>query len=230
MSFRFCMVSICCLLFSFSAVALVDDNRPEYQKEYDAYMRDLAIIAQTGKAPKNLNLEADLAKMDSNEKIRLTSRNSDNTIVETANFYDKKAIVTAQLNTKAEVVNSVEIIRVPEEFKNKYSEVYNAAISTQDLADSQKMQNKKLIDEDAMKIADHINPFRFLSEVDLSPLTGDYGTKELPLNPMVSAYFNQFGRPYVADISAVKDAKVVKSGIKKTSSKGLSLRNSMFVD
>ena len=88
-----------------------------------------------------------------------------------------------------------------------------------------------MIDEDAAKIAEHVNPFRFLSEVKLSKLPGDYGTKELPLNPMVDAYFNQFGRPYVAEEpqDVIKETKKVQSKEERSSYKGLSLRNSMFV-
>jgi len=229
MSFKFSVIGIWCVLFSFSAVASFDDKRPEYQKEYDAYMRDLAIIAQTGKAPKNLKLEADLAKMDSDEKIRLTSRKPDNTRMESAKLSRNDIIVTAQISTEAEVVNSIEIIRIPEEFRDNYSD---SIISAQDLADSQKSKKKIIIDEDTMKVADHINPFRFLSEVKLSPLSGDYGTQELPLNPMVNAYFNQFGRPYVAETSKsiIKKTKAEKTNAKKTSVNSLSLRNSMFVD
>ena len=83
------------------------------------------------------------------------------------------------------------------------------------------------------KTALHINPFRFLKEVELSALPGEYGTKDLPLNPMVDAYFNQFGRPFTADAPAPTPETVVKKEEKKPAKsflKSLSLRNSMFVN
>jgi len=55
------------------AWALSEDGRPEYKKEYDAYMQDLEVIAQTGRAPRNIKLEDDLAKMSSDAKILLTA-------------------------------------------------------------------------------------------------------------------------------------------------------------
>lgn len=229
MNFQLNLTIISSLFFvSFSAFALSDDNRPEYQKEYEAYMRDLGVIAQTGKAPKNIKLEADLAKMDSNEKIRLTVHEP----VKTSEIKVRmpNSVRLAQLDSKAEIVNTVEVIRIPEEFKKEYASLYEEAISAQDLAEQQNFQRKRIIDEDAMKIADHINPFRFLKEVKLSPLPGEYGTKELPLNPMVNAYFNQFGRPYVHNETEKNENEDIKN--KKETSVGgsLGLRKHMFVD
>lgn len=230
------MLEIFCLIVSFAVRA--EDNRPEYQKEYESYMRDLKIIAQTGKAPKNPELEADLAKMDSEEKICLTAAKAENIVV--GNRAEIQPLVFAQLEDaeRAEIVNRVEIIRVPEEFRQQYADVYkeeNETISAQSLAERQSsMQKEMIIDDSTAKVAAHLNPFRFLKETKLSPLPGEYGTKELPLNPMVNAYFNQFGRPYAPGSKAVAEPKPQEQ--KENLSAGgssvnsLSLRNSMFVD
>ena len=45
------------------------DASPNYKKKYDAYVNDLKIIAETGKAPENKQLQQDLAKMNSNERF-----------------------------------------------------------------------------------------------------------------------------------------------------------------
>ncbi len=49
---------------------------PEYKQEYAAYQRDLATIAQTGKPSPNPALEKDLAKMNSEERLRVSSDGS----------------------------------------------------------------------------------------------------------------------------------------------------------
>lgn len=229
MNFKLSLEIISSLVFvSFSAFALSDDSRPEYQKEYDAYMRDLGVIAQTGKAPKNIKLEADLAKMDSNKKIRLTVHEP----VKTSEMKIRmpNSVRLAQLDSKAEIVNAIEVIRIPDEFKQEYANLYEESISAQDLAEQQKLQRKKIIDEDAMRIAEHINPFRFLKAVKLSPLPGEYGTKELPLNPMVNAYFNQFGRPYLQNEPEKNKNEDVKKEKAISAGGSLGLRKHMFVD
>ena len=45
------------------------DASPDYKQKYDAYVNDLKIIAETGKAPENKQLQQDLAKMNSNERF-----------------------------------------------------------------------------------------------------------------------------------------------------------------
>ena len=206
--------------------ALSDENRPEYQKEFDAYLRDLDAISQTGKALKNPSLEADLAKMNSDEKILLTAPSKNESKVQFA-------------QNKAEIMNSVEAIRVPEEFRQEYADVYkeeNQTISAQSLVDVQREVHKKIsLDNSALKVAAHINPFRFLKEIPLTPAPREYNTIELPLNPMVGAYFNQFGRPYVAgstDETAPVNfqQKSDKKGASGSFLQDLSLKNSMFVD
>lgn len=213
-----------------TAMALSDENRPEYQKEYDAYLRDLSVIAQYGKAPDNPDLNADLAKMNSNDKIMLTAP-------------QKRAsaeIILAQ-NEGAQIVNSVEIIRVPEEFREEYHEVYKEetkTISTQSLVEANKMLKKGIAENpQVLDIADHINPFRFLAEVPLSPIKGEkQQAAKVAENPMVDAYFNQFGRPYSGGNTAPSERRGTSSAHQKSSNEpqhplgNLSLRNSMFVD
>ena len=107
MKLKFLFFSVIALItLTMQAFALSSENRPEYQREYDAYLQDLEVISQTGKAPVNPILEADLAKMSSNEKILLTAPQS----------ADKR--IYAQENAK--ILNRVEIIRVPEEFQEEY--------------------------------------------------------------------------------------------------------------
>ena len=206
------------------AVALSDQNRPEYKKEFDAYLRDLDIIAQTGKAPKNPVLEADLAKMSSEEKITLTALANTN-------------IKTVQNNAK--IVHSVEIVRVPEEFREQYAEMLkeqNKTISAQSLVDVRHDEQKKIAkDNSAAKVAMHINPFRFLKEVELSSMQGEVGANGSYQNRLVEAYFNQFGRPYVAADTPKKPVVTVQKAPQRKEKtenilNNLSLRNSMFVD
>ena len=209
------------LLLTKTAYALSDQNRPEYKKEFDAYLSDLAIIAQTGKAPKNIILEEDLAKMSSNERIQLT-------------VPKKKPLDDSMMfaqNQDAQIVNSVEIIRVPKEFQKEYADVYQEekqTISAQSLIDTETLsQNQE--DMLAIKIANHINPFRFLREVELTPLPSEVKTTATQSNdPMVNAYFNQLRRPYVSETASAstKDS----SSSRPRSSGALNLRNSMFVD
>jgi len=206
------------------AWALSEDGRPEYKKEYDAYMQDLEVIAQTGRAPRNIKLEDDLAKMSSDAKILLTAPL--NSQIPHINLAENDV----------EIINSVEIIRVPEEFRKHYADVYKEeakTISAHSLVDVQDdMRKNAMIEDMTMKIADHINPFRFLKEVELSKLSGEYGKDDLPINPMVGAYFNQLGRPYVATTS--NEANNVNNETTKKRSKPTatfpSLRNSMFVN
>ena len=137
MKFGICLIGMGLLLGSSSvALALSDENRPEYQKEYDAYLRDLEVIARTGKAPANPDLDADLAKMNSNNKIMLTAP-------------QKKAsneLLFVQ-NNDAQIMSSVEVIRVPEEFRDEYHEVYKEekkTISTQSFVEADQKLKKTI--------------------------------------------------------------------------------------
>ena len=108
------------------------------------------------------------------------------------------------------------------------------------MVDARYDARKKLIEDDsAIKVSTHVNPFRFLKEVELDPVSGKYGSKTFSLDPMVDAYFNQFGRPYVLDTTEPQQKPVVvkkKVQSQKQQSEqdgglqSLSLRNSMFVD
>jgi len=185
MKINICMLVAGCLLAGgSSAFALSDENRPEYQKEFDAYLKDLNVIEQTGKAPRNRILESDLAKMSSNQKILLNVPR-----------HNKNQVHLAQ-NEGAKIVNSVEIIRVPEEFRKDYAEVYHEekTISAQSLVEDERAAQREMIANDADKITNHLNPFRFLKEVALSPEPGSPAQAEkkveTPLDPMVEAYFN----------------------------------------
>ena len=170
-------------MFARAASALSDDNRPDYQKEYDAYLKDLEVIAETGQAPKNLDLEADLRKMDSNEKILL------NVEKKAAN-----AVYYAQNSTsnKATIVDRVELVRIPKEYREKYdglSQKNEAKLSTQDVAEDQMNAEKNLIDEVSSKqVAHHQNPFRFLKEVEMSD---KHSLSARQKNELVGAYFGQ---------------------------------------
>lgn len=166
------------------AWALSDENRPAYQQEYDAYLQDLEVIAETGKAPENHILKADLAKMNSNQKILLTASKKDETLK------------VAQ-NDGARIVDSVEIIRVPEEFQKDYVDVYQEekTISAQSLVETQRAEQKAIISRESDKITNHLNPFRFLKEVKLSsePTKIKKVDKKEEINdPMAKAYFGGF--------------------------------------
>jgi len=46
-------------------------NVPEYQQVYQEYLEDVDKVAKGRKMPKNIGLQNDLAKMDSNERIKI---------------------------------------------------------------------------------------------------------------------------------------------------------------
>lgn len=231
------VVTALVLTSSMNVGAVETENRPEYQKEYEAYMHDLAVIAQTGKAPENPNLAADLAKMSSEKKIRLTAATDNEPVLFSARMQSLAPMAFAQMSSEAEIVNSVEIIRVPEEFRNQYSDVYGEQkkmISTQDVADAQRgMRQFAAHDEKAERLASHINPFRFLKEIPLTPLKQEGETERRSYNPMVDAYFNQFGRPYAAggnSAPAPEPQPQKKEEQGGSMLENLSLRKSMFVN
>ena len=174
------------LMIGSQAMALSDDNRPDYQKEYDAYIQDLAVIAETGRAPANPDLEADLQKMSSNDKILLNIKKKAENLL----LYAQNASAD-----KAQIVDSVEIIRVPQEFRSQYDEATgekDEKISTQDVVEAQNSAKRDFIEDvSTKKVANHVNPFRLLKEVEMS------GEKEKETNrvseikdDLTKAYFN----------------------------------------
>ena len=52
--------------FSDNTPILDEQQHPDYKEKYDDYLKDLAVIGQTGKIPFNKTLEEDLKKMNSN--------------------------------------------------------------------------------------------------------------------------------------------------------------------
>lgn len=172
------------------AFAVSDENRPEYQKEYDAYLRDLEVIAQTGKAPANPDLEADLAKMSSNDKILLT----------VPGVPSEEALWA---ENDAKILNKVEVIHVPEEFREEYADIYReerGILTTPSL-----VKEVKPMDEKEAKVSEHQNPFQMKTKPQDDKSSDD---------SLVNAYFNPFGQPFVkGDPSAVKssDAETAQS-------------------
>lgn len=219
MKIKFFIKMFLMLFVAENALALSDDNRPDYQKEYDAYLHDLQIIEQKGYAPKNPILEGDLAKMSSEDRIRLTpslselrKRKINQSSSETDNGMDvllqmaeneENAVQDAKSDTK--IVRQVEIIRVPEEFREQYADVYEEEtkhISTQKIVEQQEMERQKMLEnEEALKIADHDNPFRLLNEQSLDPEKAVKQKKQKE-DSLTDAYF-QHSRAYVTDKTIV---------------------------
>lgn len=52
-------------------VAMETKEVPEYQQVYQEYLEDVDKVAKGRKMPKNIGLQKDLAKMDSNERIKI---------------------------------------------------------------------------------------------------------------------------------------------------------------
>lgn len=215
---------VLCLVPEVSAAVFAEDNRPEYQREYEAYLNDLQVIAETGVAPKNEGLEADLAKMDSDKRILLTA-------------HSLSGIKTAR--NSAKILNSVEIIRIPEEFRQEYADVYKEENKTISAPSLSVEQNKKrlqhLAETPAQKVAGHVNPFQFLQE---TPLTeqGSQPRISVATRPDIEVYFNQLRNPYGGVVSAPSEnsyqaKKSSQSNNVDVSSSldALSLRNSMIV-
>lgn len=224
MSFKF---FICLFLASFlseNALALSGDQRPDYQKEYDAYLHDLQFIEKKGYAPKNSILEDDLAKMSSEDRIRLTSPFKKKTQSESAVLSDEEGQLKIADNEhdkdiapkkKAEIVKRVEIIRVPEEFREQYADIYaeeTKHISSQSLVEEQEANRKKVLeDRNAAKVAEHDNPFRLLKEKELE--TKPFSVKnnsEAAADSMTRAYFQQQKRAFVSGDPIIIKKKEVK--------------------
>ena len=179
------------------AFALSDENRPEYQQEYDAYLQDLEVIAQTGKAPANPDLEADLAKMSSNDKILLTTSaivSSSSSLSSPLSLSSSSSSSSEPLKEEilaendAQILNKVEIIRVPEEFQEEYADIYReekGILKTPSLV----KDTKKLSDKEA-KVSEHQNPFQDKNNVK--------NVEDASDDSMFNAYFNPFSQPYVA--------------------------------
>lgn len=213
---------VLCQVPEVCAAVFAEDNRPEYQREYEAYLNDLQVIAETGAAPRNEGLEADLAKMDSDKRILLTAPAG-------------QGVKTAQ--NSAKIVNSVEIIRIPEEFRQEYADVYKEEKKTISAHSLSVEQNKKrlqyLEETPAQKVAGHINPFQFLQE---TPLTeqGSQPRLSIAARPDVEVYFSQLRNPYggvVSHSSYKAEKKSAKNDGADVSSSldALSLRNGMMV-
>lgn len=162
------------------AVAL--DDKPVYQTEYELYLQDLGIIEQTGKAPENQELEADLAKMDSNERIRLTASRFSSTPMMFAQVQ-----YSAPLNS-AEVLNKVEVIRVPEEFREMYADIYQQQLEQQGdgLTKEEQEALNRLRGGASFDVVDHQNPFKEVS----SPKSTAVISPDNSEDPMVNAYFS----------------------------------------
>ena len=165
------------------AWAMSLDDTPAYQKEYDLYLQDLGIIEQTGKAPENPDLEADLAKMDSNERIRLTA----------SRFSSSSSLSFAQMKEQiirndAEVLSKVEIIRVPEEFRDMYADIYRLQLEQFEgmLTKEEQEALNRLRGGSNFDVAEHENPFKEVSsQTDIAaPASSDAA------DPMVNAYFS----------------------------------------
>ena len=200
----------CCV--SGNVWALSEDQRPDYQKEYDAYLKDLQVIEQKGYAPKNSVLEDDLAKMSSEERIRLThpfSYSFDTKSSEQLKMAENDSGTVQAPKNDAEIVNRVEIIRVPEEFREQYAKVYaeeTKHISAQSLARDQEAERQKALeDEDALKVAEHDNPFRLLKEKSLE--TTVPAKKK---DSVTKAYFKEQKRAYVSGDPIIIEKKEVK--------------------
>lgn len=81
---------------------------PEYKQEYAAYQRDLATIAKTGKPSPNPALEMDLAKMNSEERLSVSS---DGTMSAAPADRINPMAYAAQPDNKVEILEAVETVR-----------------------------------------------------------------------------------------------------------------------
>lgn len=81
---------------------------PEYKQEYAAYQRDLAAIAKTGKPLPNPALEKDLAKMNSEERLRVSS---DGSVSGAPADRINPMAYASQPDNKVEILDAVETVR-----------------------------------------------------------------------------------------------------------------------
>ncbi len=101
-----------------------EGETPKYKQEYEAYLKDLSVIAQTGKAPYNSDLEADLSalsddsRLEVNEDGKISPHSSNEELI---NPMALAQVLPPQepstVNTEAQIIDSVEIINLPEELQ-----------------------------------------------------------------------------------------------------------------
>lgn len=103
-----------------------DEETPKYKQEYNAYLEDLNTIAQTGQAPKNIDLENDLsalsndARLDVNDNGIISPQTNKQELINPMAF--AQVLPTQQalsVTSDAEIIDSVEVINLPESLKKK---------------------------------------------------------------------------------------------------------------
>ena len=90
------------------------DETPKYKQEYDAYLKDLEVIAQTGVAPKNYELQNDLAAFSDDKRFTL---NDDGQIPPQRPLNPMASARILPDNTSektnAVVVDAIEVVNIP---------------------------------------------------------------------------------------------------------------------
>ena len=117
-----------------SAPVTKEEETPKYKQEYDAYLKDLSVIAQTGKAPYNGDLEADLStlsddtRLEVSEEGKISPHSSNEELINPMALAQVLPAQTpANVSTEAKIIDSVEVINLPETLqKAKDSSADNA--------------------------------------------------------------------------------------------------------
>ena len=80
-----------------------ESSMPKYKQEYDAYVKDLNVIAETGQAPANPELEKDLEKLNSEDRLEV---DEDGRIL---NSFQQSQLINPMANVQ--ILEQVEIDR-----------------------------------------------------------------------------------------------------------------------
>ena len=105
-----------------SAPVTKEEETPKYKQEYEAYLKDLNVIAQTGKAPHNSDLEADLSTMSDDirlevsEEGKISPHSSNEELINPMAFAQVLPTqAPLNVNTEAQIIDKVEVINIPED-------------------------------------------------------------------------------------------------------------------
>lgn len=140
------------------------EKKPKYTQEYDAYLKDLNTIAQTGKAPYNSELDNDLSALADDSRIDI--KNSRSFSPQSFNKLQDNSLVVAQafpetqpalVTSDTKIIDTVEVLNIPKSLQKPdtsekpvqeeksasttISETSNSSLSTNDDLNNKNLSN-----------------------------------------------------------------------------------------
>lgn len=103
-----------------------ETTAPKYKQEYDAYVKDLKVIAETGKAPTNPELEKDLEKLNSEDRLKVDEEGRITEVFQQSQLINPMASGREYGSTTVQILEQEEIDRsssfVSEEAHNPFAD------------------------------------------------------------------------------------------------------------